>query len=88
MIATDTEVTDTFITDEPSIISIAAHLCDRCGTVRSKAMLVNDGKVFTFCGHHLRRYAPALIGSGFNLYDPLNELSFGNQQNRLQGSHN
>lgn len=72
--------------DGDSIEHIRMHLCDKCGTVRSKAKAVKENVKFTWCGHHLRRYAPHLVGLGFNIIDPLDELNFGTSENRLQGA--
>lgn len=66
---------------------IRKALCDRCGNIPAKGAVIKQKMSLFFCGHHLRLYAPKLIGTGFIIKDPLEELNYGKEDNRQLGEN-
>lgn len=66
--------------------SIKTSLCDRCGNVWAKAGASKDNLHVFLCGHHFRKYVASLVGNGFAIHDPGDEMNFGGPiENRQQG---
>lgn len=55
---------------------VALGTCDRCGiAVAAFGAAVKDDQRLEFCGHHLARYSPSLIATGWEILDETHRIN-------------
>lgn len=70
----DTLTRETTDSESPERELVIADRCDRCGA-QAYMQAIKDGFDLLFCGHHGRRFTPALVARHFVVLDSTHKIN-------------